>query len=64
MMAGKGKMGQVKGKAKETAGKVTGNESMRAQGKMDQAKGKAGEAGADIEDRARKAGQQMPGSKK
>ncbi|MEV6552144.1 CsbD family protein [Streptomyces sp. NPDC051597] len=63
-MAGKGKMGQVKGKAKEAAGKVTGNDSMKAEGRMDQAKGKAGEARSDIEDRARKAGQQMPGAKK
>lgn len=63
-MAGKGKMGQVKGKAKEAAGNITGNESMKAEGKMEQAKGKAGEARADIEGRARKAGQQMSGNKK
>ncbi|MCX4524161.1 MULTISPECIES: CsbD family protein [unclassified Streptomyces] len=52
-MADKGKMDQAKGKAKEAAGKVTGNDRMKAEGKMDQAKGKAKEALSETEKRAR-----------
>ncbi|MFB7054094.1 CsbD family protein [Streptomyces vinaceus] len=52
-MADKGKMDQAKGKAKETAGKITGNDRMKAEGKMDQAKGKAKEAMGKTEERAR-----------
>ncbi|MEU4345935.1 CsbD family protein [Streptomyces sp. NPDC023838] len=63
-MAGKGKMEQAKGKAKETTGKITGNESMKAEGKMDQAKGKAEQARADLEERARKAGHPLPGTER
>ncbi|MFB7462621.1 CsbD family protein [Streptomyces sp. NPDC056224] len=54
-MADKGKMDQAKGKAKETVGKVTDNDRMKAEGKMDQAKGKAKEATADAAERARTA---------
>lgn len=54
-MAGKGAMDKAKGKAKEAAGKVTGNERMAAEGKADQAKGKAkealGEAKESLEDK-------------
>ncbi|MFK0043601.1 CsbD family protein [Streptomyces sp. NPDC090741] len=52
-MADKGKMDQAKGKAKETVGKVTGDDRMKAEGKMDQAKGKAKEALSETEERAR-----------
>ncbi|TDU74315.1 CsbD family protein [Streptomyces sp. KS 21] len=52
-MADKGKMDQAKGKAKETVGKVTGNDRMKTEGKADQAKGKAKEAVSETEKRAR-----------
>lgn len=40
-MAGtSGKMDQVKGKAREVAGKVTGNRATQAKGKAEQLKGK------------------------
>ncbi|MFF1341970.1 CsbD family protein [Streptomyces sp. NPDC058290] len=52
-MADKGKMDQAKGKAKEAAGKVTGDDRMKAEGKTDQAKGKAKEALTETEERAR-----------
>lgn len=52
-MADKGKMDQIKGKAKEAAGKVTGSDRMKAEGKTDQAKGKAKEALSETEERAR-----------
>ncbi|MEU9008120.1 CsbD family protein, partial [Streptomyces sp. NPDC048551] len=60
-MADKGKMDQAKGKAKEAAGKITGNDRMRAEGKMDQAKGQAKEARSDMEDRARGGGEGLRG---
>ncbi|MFE2553081.1 CsbD family protein [Streptomyces sp. NPDC059355] len=52
-MTDKGKMDQAKGKAKETVGKVTGSDRMKAEGKTDQAKGKAKEALSETEERAR-----------
>ncbi|GGZ89196.1 CsbD family protein [Streptomyces subrutilus] len=52
-MADKGGMDKVKGKAKEAAGKATGNDRMKAEGKMDQAKGKAKESVADAKDSLR-----------
>lgn len=49
-----GKAEQAKGKVKEGAGKVTGNEEMEAEGKGDQAKGgvqeKFGEAKDKVKD--------------
>ncbi|AXE24497.1 hypothetical protein SUDANB120_05782 [Streptomyces sp. enrichment culture] len=60
-MADKGKMEQAKGKAKEAVGKVAGNKRMQAEGKMDQVRGEAKEARADLDDRAREAGEQMRG---
>ena len=50
----KGAWDQVKGKAKETVGDATDNESMQASGKADQMKGKAqqkfGEAEGKLSD--------------
>lgn len=58
-MADKGKMDQVKGKAKEAAGKISGDDRLKAEGKMDEAKGKAKEARSDMEDRARTAAENL-----
>jgi uncharacterized protein YjbJ (UPF0337 family) len=41
---------QAKGKVKETAGKVTGNESLEAEGHGDQAKGDLKQAGEKVKD--------------
>lgn len=49
-MADKGAMDKAKGKAKEAAGKVTGNDRMAAEGKADQTKGKAKEAMGDAKE--------------
>lgn len=38
------------GKAKETAGKATGNEQLQAEGQGDQAKASAKKAGEDVKD--------------
>ncbi|MEU4950501.1 CsbD family protein [Streptomyces lavendulae] len=62
-MADKGKMDQAKGKAKEAAGKITGNERMQGEGKMDQAKGKAKEAVSKTEEQARGAADSIRGKK-
>jgi uncharacterized protein YjbJ (UPF0337 family) len=40
----------LKGKAKETAGKATGNERLEAEGDLDQAKAGAKKVGEDIKD--------------
>ena len=40
----------LKGKAKETAGKVTGNERLEAEGDLDQAKAGVKKAGEDVKD--------------
>ena len=40
----------VKGKAKETAGRVTGNEDLKAKGKTDQTKGNLKQAGEKVKD--------------
>ena len=49
------KWDEVKGKAKEQAGKVTDDEELEAEGKLDQAKGKTKEAWEDAKDAARDA---------
>ncbi|KUF14853.1 MULTISPECIES: CsbD family protein [Streptomyces] len=54
-MAGNGGMDKAKGKAKEMAGKVTGNRERQVQGKVDQARGDAKKAMHDARERARKA---------
>lgn len=58
-MADKGKMDQIKGKAKEAAGKITGDDRLKAEGKMDEAKGKAKEARSEMEERARTAAENL-----
>jgi uncharacterized protein YjbJ (UPF0337 family) len=45
-------MDKIKGKAKEMAGKATGDRSKEAEGKTDQAKGNAKEAMEDMRDKA------------
>ncbi|GGY17199.1 CsbD family protein [Streptomyces xanthochromogenes] len=44
-------MDKIKGKAKEAAGKATGNDRMAAEGKTDQAKGKAKDAMRNMKER-------------
>jgi uncharacterized protein YjbJ (UPF0337 family) len=41
---------KLKGKAKEAAGKVTGNERLQAEGRADQVKGDAKQAGEKVKD--------------
>ena len=41
---------RAKGKAKEVAGKVTGNDKLRAKGKADQTKGNLKQAGEKLKD--------------
>ncbi|MGH3800003.1 MAG: CsbD family protein [Pseudonocardiaceae bacterium] len=40
----------LKGKAKEAAGKTTGNEQLEAEGKLDQGKGDLKQAGEKVRD--------------
>jgi uncharacterized protein YjbJ (UPF0337 family) len=44
----------VKGGAKKTAGRVTGNRRLRAKGRRDQAKGNLKQAGAKVKDAFRR----------
>jgi uncharacterized protein YjbJ (UPF0337 family) len=44
---------KVKGKVKEAAGAVTGDESLENEGKLDQAKGSVKNAGENMKDRAK-----------
>lgn len=44
---------QIKGKVKETAGKVTGNDRLKGEGLADQAKGTAREKKSEAEETAR-----------
>ncbi|MEU0007292.1 CsbD family protein [Streptomyces sp. NPDC006314] len=46
----KGKVEQAKGKAKETAGRAVGNESMEAEGRMEGARGDAQQAKEKVKD--------------
>jgi len=50
-----GKTDVVKGRIKEAAGVLTGNDQLRAEGKTDQAVGKAKTAVAKVVDKAKKA---------
>ncbi|MFP1625527.1 CsbD family protein [Streptomyces sp. 5K101] len=59
MAKDKGRGDRLKGKAKETIGKATGNERMEAEGRTDQAKGRAKKAVGDAKDRARGAGESL-----
>jgi uncharacterized protein YjbJ (UPF0337 family) len=45
---------RVKGKAKETAGKVTGNDKLQSKGKVDQKKANLKQAGEKVKDAFRK----------
>ena len=45
---------EVKGKVKEAAGKVTGNDKLRAKGKSDQMKGNLKQAGEKVKDAFKK----------
>jgi uncharacterized protein YjbJ (UPF0337 family) len=44
----------TKGKVKEAAGKLTGNDKLRVKGKTDQAKGNLKEAGEKVKDAFKK----------
>ncbi len=46
----KNKVEETTGKAKETTGKHTGDDEMRAEGKKDQSKGSAKQAGEKVKD--------------
>lgn len=45
-----GKTDELKGKAKETVGEITGDEELEAQGKGDQVKGDVKQAGEKLKD--------------
>ena len=45
---------QAKGKLKETVGKVSGDDKLRAEGKADQAKGNVKQAGEKLKDAFKK----------
>ena len=45
---------QAKGKLKETVGKVSGNDKLRAEGKADQVKGDIKQAGEKLKDAVKK----------
>jgi uncharacterized protein YjbJ (UPF0337 family) len=45
---------QAKGKLKETVGKVSGNDTLRAEGKTDQVKGNVKQAGEKLKDAFKK----------
>jgi uncharacterized protein YjbJ (UPF0337 family) len=49
----KGSAEQAKGKLKETAGKITGDQKTQAEGKVDQVKGKIRNAWGSAKDAAR-----------
>lgn len=50
-----GKMDEVKGRIKEAAGALTGNDKLRDEGKTDQVVGKAEQAVEKVADAAKKA---------
>ncbi len=45
---------QAKGKVKETAGEISGNDQLRAEGKADQTKGNLKQAGEKVKDALKK----------
>lgn len=51
----KGAADKASGAVKDAAGKVTGNDKLRAEGAMDKAKGEAREVIGDAKDAAKKA---------
>jgi uncharacterized protein YjbJ (UPF0337 family) len=50
-----GKTDQIKGRVKEAAGAIAGNDKLRREGKIDQAAGKTKEAVEKVVDNAKKA---------
>ncbi|MDI3419097.1 CsbD family protein [Streptomyces luteolus] len=60
-MTGKGRMDKAKGKAKEVAGKVTGNREQEIEGKTDQARGEVKKLRGKAEERIRRARRSMRG---
>ncbi|HLA83286.1 MAG TPA: CsbD family protein [Thermoguttaceae bacterium] len=50
-----GKTDVVKGRIKEAAGALTGNDKLRAEGKADQAVGRAKQAAQKVADKVKKA---------
>lgn len=56
-----GKTDEVKGRIKEAAGVLTGNDKLRAEGKTDQAVGKAEQAVEKVADAAKKAVKKVNG---
>lgn len=53
MVDDQGRSDKVKGKAKEAAGEVTGDEEMRREGKADQAAGAAKEKASEAVDKVK-----------
>jgi uncharacterized protein YjbJ (UPF0337 family) len=53
----KGATDKAKGAIKETAGKMTGDEKLRAEGKLDKAKGAAHKAAGDVKEAERQMGE-------
>jgi uncharacterized protein YjbJ (UPF0337 family) len=51
-MGDSGKMDEMKGRAKEAGGAVTGDDELRREGRQDQAKGKLQQAGEKARDAA------------
>lgn len=49
-MSDKGTIDKLKGKAKEVAGDVTGNDKQKAEGLLDQAIGKVKETASDVKE--------------
>ena len=56
-----GKTDVVKGRIKEAAGAVTGNDKLRDEGKTDQAVGKTKEAVQEVADKVKKAVKKVTG---
>ena len=50
----KNEVQRAKGKVKETAGKLTGNDKLRAKGKSDRTKGNLKQAGEKLKDAVKK----------
>ncbi|MER5917219.1 CsbD family protein [Streptomyces sp. NPDC001982] len=58
-MADKGRQDKMKGKAKETTGKVTGDREMEIEGKLQQARGEAKKARAKAGERVQETGRSI-----
>ncbi|MFD5398892.1 CsbD family protein [Streptomyces sp. NPDC127097] len=60
-MADKGAMDKMKGKAKQKAGKIMGDERLKGEGRADEAKGRAKGAMSDAKENARGVKDSMKG---